>query len=82
MVRADMESAAPRRQSLTAAEQSLPDLLSAYRDVGRTRLAMMGDHSPCKRWRVLSQAGIAMAARSSLRFRRGAPYDSWSRSVA
>ena len=50
MVRADMESASPRRHTLQAAGE-LPEELSAQCGVGGTRLAMMVDQTRRKmRW--------------------------------
>jgi hypothetical protein len=48
VVRADMESASPKRQSIQAAGVQLPAELSASSGVGASRVAMMGDQSPCK----------------------------------
>ena len=51
MVRADMESASPLRQSIQAAAEPKfvePEELSASDSVGGTRLAMMVDQSRCK----------------------------------
>jgi len=48
VVRADMESASPQRQSLRAAGMQLPEELSASNGVGVSRCAMMGDQPLCK----------------------------------
>ena len=55
MVRPDMESATPQRQSLQAASVKLPAELSASSGAGATLGAMMGDRSLRKRWEVWVQ---------------------------
>ena len=74
VVRADMESASPVRQSLQAAGR-LPEKLSASNGVGVCRCAMMGDQSLrkggwVKRSCKSGHAGIAYAVRSSFFFMR------------
>jgi hypothetical protein len=48
VVRADMESASPMRQSIQAASVRLPEGLLASSGVDASRCAMMGDQSLCK----------------------------------